>query len=54
LQQIHGCLGPICTLQWVGDCKVLAEELRTGRFKVPHEVKSVVALSSVPGSVVSV
>ena len=51
LQQMQGCLGPICMLQWVGDCKVLADELRSGRFKIPHEVKSVVALSSAPGKV---
>ena len=49
LQRLSGCLGPVCTLQWVGECKVLATDLQSGRFKVPHPVKGVVALTPTPG-----
>jgi len=50
LQQMgQGMFGPMCTLQWVGDCRVLSSELQSGKFKVPHPVKGVIALSSVPG-----
>ena len=51
LQQLGGTLGPLCTVQWVGECKVLGKELKSGRFKVPHEVVSVIALTGVPGRV---
>ena len=51
LQQLGGCLGPLCTLQWVGECNVLKGELKSGRFKVPHPVRSVMALTAVPGKV---
>lgn len=51
LQQLGGCLGPLCTLQWVGDCSVLKAEFKSGKFKVPHTVQSVMALTSVPGKV---
>lgn len=49
LQRLGGCLGSICTLQWVGECKVLASELQSGRFKVPHAVKGIMALTQTPG-----
>jgi hypothetical protein len=49
LQRLGGCLGSICTLQWVGECKVLISELQSGRFKVPHAVKGVMALTQTPG-----
>jgi len=49
LQRLGGCLGPVCTLQWVGECKVLTADLQSGRFKVPHPVKGVMALSLTPG-----
>ena len=51
LQQLGGTLGGICTVQWVGECGVLGKELKSGRFKVPHTVQSVVALTTVPGRV---
>jgi hypothetical protein len=51
LQQLGGTLGGICTVQWVGECKVLGKELKSGRFKVPHAVQSVIALTAVPGRV---
>jgi len=51
LQQLGGVLGPMCTVQWVGECKVLGNELKSGRFKVPHAVRSVIALTGVPGKV---
>lgn len=54
LQRLVGCLGPICTLQWVGECKVLATDLQCGKFKVPHAVKGVVALTLMPGRLVLV
>ena len=52
LQRLAGCLGPVCTLQWVGECRVLASELQSGRFKVPHAVKGVMALTQTPGRMV--
>jgi len=51
LQQLAGCLGPLCTVQWAGECGVLRGELASGRFKVPHAVRGVVALTGVPGRV---
>ena len=51
LQQLGGCLGPLCTVQWAGECSVLKGELASGRFKVPHAVRAVVAMTSVPGRV---
>jgi hypothetical protein len=51
LQQLGASLGPMCTVQWVGECKVLGRELKSGKFKVPHAVRSVIALTSVPGKV---
>lgn len=51
LQQMGALLGPACTLQWVGECKVLSDDLRSGKFKVPHAVRGVMALTSVPGRV---
>ena len=54
LQQMGDLLGPICSVQWVGECKVLQSELKSGRFKVPHAVRGVMALSSVPGKVTTV
>ena len=53
LQRHAGCLGSICTLQWVGECKVLTSELQSGRFKVPHAVKGVIALTQIPGRMAS-
>jgi hypothetical protein len=49
LQRLAGCMGSICTLQWVGECNVLASELQSGRFKVPHAVKGIMALTPTPG-----
>ena len=54
LQQMGELLGPRCSVQWVGECKVLQDELQSGRFKVPHAVRGVMALSSVPGKVTEV
>ena len=54
LQTMGDLLGPICSIQWVGECKVLQSELSSGRFKVPHAVRGVMALSSVPGRVTAV
>ena len=51
LQELGGLLGGMCTLQWVGECKALTEELKTGKFKVPHEVRGVISLSRVPGKI---
>ena len=51
LQQMGGHLGELCTVQWAGECRALASELKSGRFKVPHAVRAVIALSSVPGRV---
>jgi hypothetical protein len=53
-QKLATHLGPICTLQWVGECKVLANEMRSGKFKVPHTVRGVMALQSEPGKMVIV
>lgn len=54
LQQLAPHLGPACTLQWAGECAVLAADLKSGKFKVPHPVRSVIALTGVPGKVVAV
>ena len=54
LQRLVGCLGPIYTLQWVGECKVLAADLQSGKFKVPHAVKGVMALTLMPGRLVMI
>ena len=51
LQQLSGCLGQLCTVQWAGECRVLKGELGSGRFKVPHAVRGVVALTGTPGRV---
>ena len=51
LQQLGEMLGPACMVQWAGECEVLAKELKSGRFKVPHAVRSVIALTAVPGKV---
>ena len=51
LQQMGECLGPLCTVQWAGECQVLKGELASGRFRVPHAVRAVVALTSTPGRV---
>lgn len=48
-QKLASHLGPICTLQWVGECRVLAKEMGSGKFKVPHAVRGVMALQSEPG-----
>ena len=53
-QRMAQHLGPICTLQWVGECKVLAKDMGSGKFKVPHPVRGVMALQSEPGKVVLV
>ena len=44
-------VGALCALQWVGECKALEGELKSGKFKVPHHVKGIMALSPVPGRV---
>jgi hypothetical protein len=54
LQRLAGCLGPICSVQWVGECKVLTSDLKSGRFKVPHAVKGVAVLTQVPGRMMAV
>jgi hypothetical protein len=54
LQRFGGCLGSMCTLQWVGESKVLVAELQSGRFKVPHAIKGVMALTQTPGRMVPV
>ena len=46
------CLGSMCTLQWVGDCCALSKELASGRFKVPHDVRTVAGLTAIPGRLV--
>lgn len=48
-QRLGACLGSMCTVQWVGECSVLASELQSGRFKVPHAVKGIMALTQTPG-----
>jgi hypothetical protein len=48
-QKLAMHLGPICTPQWVGDCRVLAKDMGSGKFRVPHAVKGVMALQSEPG-----
>ena len=50
-QRLATHLGPICTLQWVGDCSVLVKDMASGKFKVPHAVKGVMALQPEPGKV---
>jgi hypothetical protein len=52
LQKLEAGFGQMCTLQWAGDCAVLAGELKAGRFEVPHAVKGVIALGSTPGHLV--
>jgi hypothetical protein len=54
LQRFGGCLGPICILQWVGESKVLVSELQSGKFKVPHAIKGVMAFTQTPGQMVLV
>jgi len=49
LQRLGGCLGSACTVQWAGECRILVSELQTGRFKVPHPIKGVMALTQAPG-----
>ena len=49
LQQNAKNLGPLCTLQWAGDCAALAAEMRAGKFSVPHPIRGVMALGAVPG-----
>jgi hypothetical protein len=51
-QKLAAHPGPICTLQWVGECKVLAKEMGSGKFKVPHAIRGVMSLQSEPGRVV--
>ena len=51
-QKLAMHLGPICTLQWVGECRVLAKEMGCGKFKVPHAVRGVMALQPEPGRLV--
>ena len=51
-QKLAPHLGPICTVQWVGECRVLAREIASGKFTVPHAVKGVFAMQSEPGRVV--
>jgi len=53
-QKLAQYLGPICTLQWVGECRVLAKDMGSGKFKVPHAVRGVMALQSEPGRVLLV
>ncbi len=48
-QQLAHHLGPLCTLQWVGDCRALAADMASGKFTVPHAVRGVVALQPEPG-----
>ena len=50
-QKLAPHLGSICTLQWVGECRVLAKDMASGKFKVPHAVRGVMALQSEPGRV---
>ena len=51
LQQLGSHLGTLCTLQWVVECRVLAKELKSGKFVLPHQIKGVIAFSAVPGKV---
>lgn len=53
-QKLAQYLGPICTLQWVGECRVLVKDMGSGKFKVPHAVHGVMALQSEPGRMVLV
>lgn len=52
LQKLQANFGPLCALQWAGDCDALAGELKAGRFVVPHPVKGVLALTGQPGRMV--
>jgi hypothetical protein len=52
LQKLEAGFGSMCTLQWAGDGGVLFDELKAGRFEVPHAVKGVIALSPTPGHLV--
>lgn len=52
LQKLQAGFGQMCALQWAGDCESLFQELKTGRFEVPHAVKGVIALTVTPGHVV--
>lgn len=52
LQRLGRCLGSVCTVQWVGECKILASELKSGRFKVPHAVKGIMDFTQTPGRMV--
>jgi hypothetical protein len=51
LQRLQPSFGPMCSLQWAGECAVLAAEMRQGKFAVPHEVKGIMMLGPVPGEV---
>ena len=51
LQQNSKCFGPLCALQWAGDCAALTREMRAGKFAVPHAVRGVMSLGPVPGRV---
>ena len=51
LQQLGSHLGSACTLQWVGEVSVLLRELRSGKFVLPHAIKGVMSLSSIPGRI---
>jgi hypothetical protein len=48
-QNLVAHLGPICTLQWVGECRILSKDMESGKFTVPHAVKGVMALQLEPG-----
>jgi hypothetical protein len=50
-QKLAQHLGPLCTLQWVGECRVLTKDMHSGKFKVPHAVRGVMAMQSDPGRV---
>ncbi len=52
LLRLVNFLGPVCTLQWVGECSVLMTELQSGKFKVPHAIKGVMSLTQTPGRLV--
>ena len=52
LQKLEHAFGPLCSLQWAGQCDALAAELQAGRFAVPHKVRGVVALTGHPGRMV--
>ena len=52
LQKLEPAFGPLCALQWAGDCDALFSELQAGRFAVPHAVRGVMALTGHPGRMV--